>query len=98
MIGRRPKVVMLENVTGYKKDEEFRVYAQIVEGMKLLGYDHKEAVLDAASTEAWPAREPLLALLAQAPELQLESFPLADQSLAQLHQLLLRRAQAQPWY
>ena len=44
----RPKVVMLENVTGYKKDEEFRVYAQIVEDMKLLGYDHKEAVLDAA--------------------------------------------------
>ncbi len=44
----RPKVVMLENVTGYKKDEEFRVYAQIVEGMLGLGYDHKEAILDAA--------------------------------------------------
>lgn len=44
----RPKVVMLENVTGYLDRSPASVYQQIVTGLKGLGYEHKEAILDAA--------------------------------------------------
>lgn len=43
-----PKVIMLENVTGYLDKSPASVYQQIITELKALGYEHKEAILDAA--------------------------------------------------